>query len=269
MCLGALFTPTNRGTASCGAIPPRPPLAPLRRGADVLDIHPVLGPQRLHVVVGGHLPQGPRHDPGAFDVHVAPPEDGLDALEHRQAPAVPQHRAQLRVHAALDDVVGCREGSFRRQGGATLDSRDLHAALVSARARCQEGTWRSVQAISTAASQAARIPSANTTRRASSTASGIGHMPQNAAVFLRNVRPRPGMSRREPFDGSRDTEAARSRAEVSLRRTEDAPQLPQRHLCDPAPVLPFLFIAEPQDGRLLLSMALLRKNRLFAMVFTT
>ena len=154
-------------------------------------------------------------------------------------------------------------------GGATLDSSDLHAALVSARARCQERTWRSVQAISTTAPRATHIPSTNTTRCTSSTASGIGHIPQNAAVLLRNVRPRPGMSPCESFDSSQETKAARSRAEVSLRWTEDAPQLPQRHLCDPALVLPFLFIADPQDGHLLLSMALLRKNRLFAMVFTT
>ena len=61
-------------------------LAPLRRGADVLDIHPVFRPQQLHVVVGRHLPQRSRHALGALDVHVAPPEDGLDALEHRQPP---------------------------------------------------------------------------------------------------------------------------------------------------------------------------------------
>lgn len=72
--------------------------------------------------------------------------------------------------------------------------------------------------------------------------------------------PRPGMSPCESFDSSQETNAARSRAEVSLWWTEDTPQLPQHHLCDPALVLPFLFIADPQDGHLLLSMALLRKT---------
>lgn len=73
-------------------------LAPLRRGADVLDIHPVFRPQQPHVIVGRHLPQRSRHALGALDVHAAPPEDGLDALEHQQPPVVPQDSSDLRVH---------------------------------------------------------------------------------------------------------------------------------------------------------------------------
>lgn len=95
-------------------------LAPLRRGADALDVHPVFRPQQLHVVVGRHLPQRSRHALGALDVHVAPPEDGLDALEHRQPPMVPQDSSELRVHPALDDVVGGRERPLRREAGVEV-----------------------------------------------------------------------------------------------------------------------------------------------------
>lgn len=44
-------------------------------------------------------------------------------------------------------------------GAATRDRRDLHAAVVSARARCHDSTHSSLQAISTTQSLATHTPS--------------------------------------------------------------------------------------------------------------
>ena len=67
-------------------------------------------------------------------------------------------------------------------GRGHRDRSDLHAALVSARARCHESTCASVQAIRTTASRATHMPSTKTTRCASSTTSGIGRIDQKEAV---------------------------------------------------------------------------------------
>ena len=72
----------------------------------VLGPHAVSLPQQVDVGVGGHLAQRVRHRLRAFDMQVAPPEHGLDALELREAAVAPQDLAELGVHAPFDPVVG-------------------------------------------------------------------------------------------------------------------------------------------------------------------
>ena len=152
-------------------------------------------------------------------------------------------------------------------GGAIRDSRDRHARLVSARARCHDSTNSSLQAIRTTQSRAIHMPSTNTTRWTSSTTSGIGHMPQNPAVRRLNVRPPPGMSAWVPLESSHETNAARAFASLSWPWVADAPHERHRQRCEPARVLPLRFIGSPQDGHLLLFTADLPDKEFFTVIF--
>lgn len=282
-----------------------------------LEGNSVLRPQQLHVVVGRHLPQRPRHALGALDAHAAPPEDGLDALGHRQPPVVPQRRhAQLRVPPASMTLLASRRGPSGRQGGieaceqgprpdqrnetaagfaepfvrvddAPVGQAPLVAEIGPEHRPLEEplsppfhlaGSLDTEQLLGKRSQLHARLelqPRAGDQHHrvaghpypahehdAARRVNRVAHRPYVPERRRPPAErpPRPGMSPCESFDSSQETNAARSRAEVSLWWTEDTPQLPQHHLCDPALVLPFLFIADPQDGHLLLSMALLRKT---------
>ena len=85
---------------------PHEALSPFLRTGGVLGPHAVSLPQQVDVGVGGHLAQRVRHRLRAFDMQVAPPEHGLDALELREAAVAPQDLAELGVHAPFDPVVG-------------------------------------------------------------------------------------------------------------------------------------------------------------------
>lgn len=69
-------------------------------------------------------PQDPRGGQGALGVHVAPPVHRLGAPQRAKAPMVAQHRAYLRVDAALDPVVGRRQGPVNRQLGVEEREQD-------------------------------------------------------------------------------------------------------------------------------------------------
>lgn len=90
-------------------------LSPFLRGPDVFGVDSVFRPQEPYVRIGRHLAEGPGHILRAFHVHVAPPEDGLDALGRGQAAVVSQDGPQLRVHPAFYGVVRRRERPLRRQ----------------------------------------------------------------------------------------------------------------------------------------------------------
>ena len=85
---------------------PHEALSPFLWTGGVLGPHAVSLPQHVDVGVGGHLAQRVRHRLRAFDMQVAPPEHGLDALELREAAVAPQDLAELGVHAPFDPVVG-------------------------------------------------------------------------------------------------------------------------------------------------------------------
>ena len=95
-------------------------LSPFLRGPDVFGVDSVFRPQEPYVRIGRHLAEGPGHVLRAFHVHVAPPEDGLDALGRGQAAVVSQDGPQLRVHPAFYGVVRRRERPLRRQRGVEV-----------------------------------------------------------------------------------------------------------------------------------------------------
>ena len=71
-----------------------------------------------------------------------------------------------------------------------------------------------------------------------------------AAVLLLNVRPCPGIESWVSFDMSHARNSSSLAAVSSYETVVDAPHARHLHLWDPAPVLPFLFIAAPQEGHL-------------------
>ena len=135
------------------------------------------------------------------------------------------------------------------------ESSERHAAVVSARARCHDSTRAPLQAMSTTQSRAIQMPSTWTTRKASSTTSGIGHIGQKRAALRLKVRPRPGISACVPRESSQPTKAASSLAATSLECVALAPHDRQRHLWAPDGALPFRFMGPPQDGHFILSTA--------------
>lgn len=99
---------------------PDKPFSPLLRSANVFDVHSVLRAQELDLRVGRHFSEGLGHAFRTFHVHVAPPENGLDALERRQAAVVPQDGSQPRVHPAFYGVVRRGKRPLRRQRGVEI-----------------------------------------------------------------------------------------------------------------------------------------------------
>ena len=122
------------------------------------------------------------------------------------------------------------------------------ARLFSERHRCQPRACPSSEAISTTALRPRWMPSTKTTLRGDSTFGGMGHISQNLAVFRLKVLPPPGMSAWRLLVSSQPRKESSSFAELSILRTELAPQEVHLHRVLPALVLPFLFILAPQRG---------------------
>lgn len=102
----------------------------------------------------------------------------------------------------------------------------------------------------TTRSRASQVPSTKSTRWISPVGSGMGQTRQNPAVLLLNVRPRPGIEAWVSFDVGHAGNSPSLAAVSSQETVADAPQAPRLHPCVPALVLPFLFIAAPQEGHL-------------------
>ena len=124
------------------------------------------------------------------------------------------------------------------------------ALEVSACAMYHDTTCSPSWAISTTRSRDSQIPSTKSTRWASPVGSGMGQTRQNSAVLLLNVRPCPGIESWVSFDMSHARNSSSLAAVSSYETVVDAPHARHLPLWDPAPVLPFLFIAAPQEGHL-------------------
>ena len=91
-----------------------------------------------------------------------------------------------------------------------------------------------------------RIPPEKTASQTSPASGAIGHMRQNSLVILLNVAREHPTSACVAFEKSHLRNMSRRLARESLLRTEEQPQAPQRHLCLPEDVVPFLRIGRSQ-----------------------
>ncbi len=94
------------------------------------------------------------------------------------------------------------------------------------------------------------MPSTYTTSLFDSIFGGMGQMSQNRAVFLRKVRPSPGISLCVCLLNSHLKKISSCFVVLSIFGVIVIEQLLQRHLCEPADVLPYLVQIFPQEGHI-------------------
>ena len=92
----------------------------------------------------------------------------------------------------------------------------------------------------------------------------MGQIGQKSAASLLNVRPCPGMSACFAFERSHARNSSSLAALSSYETVLDAPHDSHRHLWEPADVLPFLRIADPQHWHITLFIEPSRRRGLTA-----
>ncbi len=95
------------------------------------------------------------------------------------------------------------------------------------------------------------MPSTYTTSLGDSILGGIGQMFQNCAVFLRNVRPSPGISFCVCLLNSHFRKICSCFVELSILGVMIIEQSLQRHLWDPDLFFPYFVHAFPHEGQIM------------------
>ena len=115
-------------------------------------------------------------------------------------------------------------------------------------------TKPSAHATSRTAARPVRSPSVQATRWRSSTAGGMGRIPQNPDVFFLKERSSPGISDCEAPDSGHAGSAPGGFAALSAAFADVAPHARQCHRCPPAGAFPYFWTSLPQHGHLALAM---------------